>query len=472
VPSSLQEQILGIAEDKGGWLWVATTHHVLQVKRGSLMKSAPSNVDIREYGVADGLPGTEGVRRYQSVFADWQGRIWFSLNLGLSVVSPARVTVNLVPTLVHVNQVSADGQQFDLFGPIVVPPTRQRIAFRYAGLSFANPERVRYRYRLDGFDHSWSEPIATREAQYGNLSPRSYRFRVMASNYEGLWNGPEAAIDFLVQPAFWQTWWFRLTCVSCIGLAILLAYRLRLHQSTRLLNVRFEERLAERSQIARELHDTLLQGLLSASWQLNVAIEQLPADSPARPAMNRVLEVMEKIVSEGRNTVRGLRSSINSAHELKNALSQIPQQLGKEQAVDFRVVVEGRPLPLQPAIRDDVYSISREALVNAFQHADAKEIEVQLQYAPVQLRIVVRDDGHGIDSDVLKMGRDGHCGFSSMRERAERIGAKLRLWSRDGGGTEVELLVRSGVAFGPRVAPSTAKWFQLFRRKDTGVLGK
>jgi signal transduction histidine kinase len=465
LPSQLQEQILGIAEDRGGWLWVATTHHVVQVKRSSLMQDTLSDGDVREYGIEDGLQGTEGVKRCQSVFPDSRGRIWFSLNRSLSVVTPTRATVNLAPALVHIEQVSADGQLFDLLGPILVPPEKQRIALRYAGLSFANPERVRYRYRLDALDHTWSEPVATREAQYANLSAGSYRFRVMASNYDGLWNGSEAAIDFVVERAFWETWWFRFLCVFCVALATLLAYRLRLYQSTRLLNMRFEERLAERSQIARELHDTLLQGLLSASMQLNVAIDQLPVDSPARPAMNRVLQVMEQIVEEGRNTVRGLRSSIDSAHELKTALSRVPEQLGNEQDIDFRVIVEGPPLPLQSAVRDDVYSISREALVNAFRHSGANNIDVQLQYAPLQLRIVVRDDGCGIDPDVLKPGRDGHWGLSGMRERAERIGARFRLWSRNGGGTEVELLVPGDVAFGPHAVSSAAKWFQLFRRE-------
>jgi len=403
------------------------------------------------------------VKRYQSVFADSRGRIWFSLNRGLSVVTPTRATVNLVPALVHIEQVSADGKLLDLVGGIVVPPGQQRITFRYAGLSFAIPERVRYRYRLDGLDHSWSEPVATREAEYANLSGGSYRFRVMDSNRDGMWNGPEAAIEFVVKRAFWQNWWFRLMCILCAGLATLFAYRLRLYHSTRLLNVRFEERLAERSQIARELHDTLFQGLLSASMQLNVAIDQLPAESPARPAMNRVVKVMEQIVEEGRNTVRGLRSTIDNAHELKTALSQVPGQLGKEQDVDFRIIVEGRPLPLQPAVRDDVYCISREALVNAFTHSGASNIDVQLQYDPVQLRIVVRDDGCGIDPEVLKLGRDGHWGLSGMRERAERIGAKFTLWSRAGGGTEVELLVQGNIAFGQRVVSSAPKWLRLFR---------
>ncbi len=465
VPDSLHEPIFGMAEDRNGWLWIATASHVLQVQRRSLLGDGLSETDVREYGLADGLQGTEGVKRYQSVVADSQGQVWLSTNRGLSVVNPSRGTVNSPPALVHIEAVSADGSALDLRGPIRVPAAKQQTTFRYVGLSLSNSERVRYRYRLEGFDHGWSEPVTNREATYGNLGAGSYRFRVMASNGDGLWNGAEAAVALEVQPALWQTWWFRLACVMCAGLATLLVYRLRLHQLTRLLNVRFEERLAERTRIAQELHDTLLQGVLSVSMQLHVAVDQLPADSPALPAMNRILQLTGQVVDEGRNTLRGLRSSIESAHDLKSSLSRIPEELGSEQAINFRVIVEGATVPLRPAIRDEVYRIGREALVNAFRHSGAGNIDLHLEYAPKQLRILVQDDGRGIDPQVLQSGRDGHWGLAGMRERAERIGGKLRVLSRSGGGTEVELRLPSDVAWECHRPSPASHWFAgLYRR--------
>ncbi len=463
VPDSLHEPIFGIAEDKNGWLWIATASHVLQVKRSSLMGDALGDGDVREYGPEDGLLGTEGVKRYQSVVTDSEGRIWFSTNRGVSVVNPARATVNRVPALVHIESVLADGNPFDLREPLRIPPAKQKTTFRYAGLSLSNPERVRYRYKLDGFDHQWSEPVTNLEATYGNLGAGSYRFRVIASNGDGLWNGAEAAIGFEVEPTLWQTWWFRLACVLCVGLATLVAYRVRMHQLTQLLNVRFEERLAERTRIAQELHDTFLQGLLSVSMQLHVAMDQLPDSSPARATMSHVLEVMGPVIEEGRNTIRGLRSSIENANDLTSSLSRIPQELGKP-GVDFRVFVDGAALPLRPAVRDEVYHIGREALMNAFRHSGAASIDLHLEYAPNELRIFVQDDGRGIDPQLLHSGRDGHRGLSGMLERAEKIGAKVKVLSRAGSGTEVELCVPSVIAFGSRPSSPVSKWFTGLRR--------
>lgn len=267
-------------------------------------------------------------------------------------------------------------------------------------------------------------------------------------------------------PPVWERWWFPFVAIIAAATLIFAVYRVWLYQVTRKLNLRFEERLAERTRVAQELHDTLLQGVLSASMQLHVAVDRLPNDSPVRPALNRVLQLMGQVVEEGRNTLRGLRSSIDITHDLKSAFLRVPQELGKQEEIGFRVVVEGQTRPLQSLVRDDVYSIGREALVNAFRHSGASTIDVQLEYAPSQLRIVVRDDGCGIDSQVLKSGRDGHWGLSGMHERAGRIGAKLKVMSRAGAGTEVELRVPGDIAFESPSSSSASKWFTgLYQRR-------
>ncbi|HWY58197.1 MAG TPA: sensor histidine kinase [Terriglobales bacterium] len=259
-------------------------------------------------------------------------------------------------------------------------------------------------------------------------------------------------------PPVWQSWWFPLVCVAIAATLTFALYHVWAFQVTRKLNLRFEERLAERTRVAQELHDTLLQGVLSASMQLHVAVDQLPESSPVRPALNRVLELMGHVVDEGRNTLRGLRPSIDKPQDLKNSLSRVPEELGMQEGVDFRVVVEGSSMPLRSVVRDDVYSIGREALVNAFRHSQAKRIDVELDYAPGQLRVLVRDDGCGIDTQVLESGRDGHWGLSGMRERAIRIGARLKVMSRAGAGTEVELRVPGDIAFGSASPVSASKW--------------
>ncbi|MGH9841577.1 MAG: sensor histidine kinase, partial [Blastocatellia bacterium] len=220
----------------------------------------------------------------------------------------------------------------------------------------------------------------------------------------------------------------------------------------------FEERLAERTRIAQELHDTLLQGFISASMQLHVAVDHLPADLPAKQRIGRVLQLMGQVIEEGRNAVRGLRSSNSDSLDLEQAFSRIRQELAIQEQIDFRVIVEGRPRALHPILRDEVYRIGREALVNAFRHARAKSIEVELEYAVNHLRILVRDDGCGIDPQVLRSGLDGHWGLSGMRERAEGIGARLNLRSRAAAGTEVELSVPSQVAFQTQSSKRPLRW--------------
>jgi len=465
-PEALHESILGMVEDGNGELWVATTAHVLEVKRSGLLGDELQEADYRDYGPADGLQGTEGVKRHRSVVADSRGQIWFSTNRGLAMVNPARAQVNSAPALVHIEEVAADGKPFNLREAIEVPAGKQRTTIRYTGLSLGNAERVRYRYQLDGLDQGWSEAVSEREATYGNLGAGSYRFHVMASNSDGQWNGSEATVAFAVLPTLWETGWFRLGCVVCAGLVTLLVYRLRMYQLTRLLNVRFEERLAERTRIAQELHDTFLQGVVSVSMQLHVAVDQLPENSPVRGNLNRILQLTGRVIEEGRNTLRGLRSSIENAHDLKDAFSSIPQELGREQNADFRVVVEGVSLPLRPSIRDDVYGIGREALVNAFRHAGARKIDMHLEYAASQLRISVQDDGCGIDPQFLQFGRDGHWGLSGMRERADRIGGKLRVLTRSGGGTEVELRLPSDIAFESESSGGILKLFRILRLRS------
>lgn len=263
-------------------------------------------------------------------------------------------------------------------------------------------------------------------------------------------------------PPIWQRWWFQFLCATAVLLAFFAIYRLRKRQLLRELNLRFDERLSERMRVAQELHDTLLQGVLSASMQLHVATDQLPDDSPARPALNRILQLMGQVVDEGRNTVRGLRSPGDRGSDLENAFSRIQQEVAPGSEVTFRIVVEGVPLPLSPDIRDDIYRIGREAVVNAFRHSRGSSVEMELEYATQRLRIIVRDNGCGIDPQILDSGRDGHWGLSGMRERAQRIGARLKVWSRVDDGTEVELSVPGRIAFESYSPNHLSRWFGRF----------
>ena len=445
-PEVLRAEILGIAADRHGNLWIASEGHVFRVARASLLAKSNGPAAVREFGVADGLPSTRAVRRAHSVATDPSGRVWFALHGGFSVLDPARAS-GLPPASVTIEAVTVDGQPLPQDGPARYPANRRRIAFFFNGVSLSFPDRVRYRYRLDEYDTEWSQPTQLREVAYTNLPPGPYKFRLMASNGEGLWNGNEVSVAFEAEPRFWQTWWFRVAGVLLAVGAMITAYRHRLNRIRAAMNLRFEERLGERTRIAQELHDTLLQGFLSAAMHLQVAADIMPDDAAARQPVARALQLMQQVIEEGRNAVQGLRASGLRSVPLETALSQTWQDIGGGNAVGFRIVVEGRRRELHPVVQDEVYRIGREALTNACRHARARQVEVELTYLHDSFRLFVRDDGQGIDATVLQSGRDGHWGLIGMRERAEKLGAQLQVFSRASAGTEIVLDVPARVAF-------------------------
>jgi signal transduction histidine kinase len=381
------------------------------------------------------------------------------------MADPISTSRNAVPVMVRIESMTAGGSQVNVQNPIKIHSGVQSITVNYEGTNLAVPERIRFRYKLDGSDQGWSDIVASRQVVYKNLSPGSYLFRIVASNSVGLWNGPETSVPFVIEPAFWQTWWFRVVSLAGCLLTILVLYRLRIYQLTRRLNVGFQERLAERTRIAQELHDTLLQGVLSASLQLDVAEDQLPEDSPTKPLLKRVLQLMGTVTEEGRNALRGLRTTESGNQSLETAFSRLRQEFPLDGKTDYRVIVDSVTRPLRPLIRDEVYRIGREALLNAFMHAHANRIEVEVEYASRHLRVLVRDDGRGIDPQVLHSGREGHWGLVGIRERSERIGADLRVRSRIGAGTEVDLTVPGAIAFEKGSNGPISQWFRWLSRE-------
>jgi len=470
MPGPLHEQILGLAEDRNGWVWIATSSHVLRVKRDRILGGTLGSEDVREYGLADGLTGIEGVKRHRSVIADPLGRIWFSMNHGLSVVDPIRATNDVAPVLVKIDGISADGIQSDLGEAIRIPSSRQRTTFSYAGLSLSVPERVRYRYRLDGFDRGWSEPVATKEAVYTNLGPGSYRFHVIACNSDGVWNYDGPSVQLSIVPQFYQTKWFILLCAAIVGSLAWAAYQWHVGQMTDRLHMQFTERLSERTRIARELHDTLLQtfqGLILHFQTARDLLQSRPEEAGQR--LDTALESADQAMVEGRNAIYDIRSSTVGDDDLAHAIAALGDELranhyGKEDPATLSVVVEGTAKTLDPICRDDIFHIVREALRNSYRHAQAKNVEAEIAYGKRSLRVRIRDDGKGIDPKVLDQGGlAGHWGMAGMRERAKRIGGRLVVWSELGVGTEVELSVLGSVVYGPSL-PQTA--FQSFQKRQ------
>jgi ligand-binding sensor domain-containing protein/signal transduction histidine kinase len=469
-PQSLQEQVFGIAEDRIGWLWVATSNHVLRVKRDSMLSGKIQEEDVREYGLADGLDGVEGIKRQRSVIADPAGRIWFSMNHGISVVDPTRAAKAGAPVLAKIDAVSVDGVPIDLAESVRIPSVRQRVTFNFSGVSLSTPERVLYRYHLDGFDRGWSAPVAAREAVYTNLDPGSYTFRVIASNSEGVWNRDGPALNLTIVPAFYQTNWFLLLCAAVVATLAWAVYQWHVGQVTARMDIQFIERLSERTRIARELHDTLLQSFQGLILHFQTARDMLPKDpAEAGKSLDTALESADQAMVEGRNAIYDIRASTLVDDDLAHTITSLGDELGAScvggAPPKFSVVEEGTAKPLDPIFRDDVYHIVREALRNSFKHSEAQNIEAEITYGKRLLRVRIRDDGKGIDRKVLEEGeRAGHWGLPGMRERAKRISGQLAVWSEPGVGTEVELNLPGSLVY---ESASSQLLLRFFRRNGT-----
>jgi signal transduction histidine kinase/ligand-binding sensor domain-containing protein len=437
-----------VVDDRGArWLYAACG--IVRIAADELaawVHDPTRRIQVTVYDETDGAPLYSSIGSYSpkaTVTAD--GRMWLATYRGGALIDPHRLPFNAAVPPVTIEGVTADRRQYPTTSLLRLSSPVRDLRIDYTALSLVASGRVRFRYRLDGRDDEWVDAGNRRQAFYTDLAPAQYRFRVIAANNDGVWNEQGAAWTFEILPAYYETRWFRL---GSVGLALVMAtalVRARMRRVAIDQNMRFEERLAERTRVAQELHDTLLQGFVSASMQLHVLADELP-QSPVRAKMDRILEQVRAVIEESRRTVTGLRSHVSS-DGLERALARDGEAFRGSRSIDFQVVTEGKRRPLQPIIRDDVYQITREALANAFQHANATHIHVQIEYTPAALRVEVGDNGAGIQAGIVETGRSGHWGIQGMRERAERIGAMLKVWSRVGAGTEVELIIPAGVVF-------------------------
>lgn len=462
VPRVLKEEVLGIAQDAQGFLWIATTEHVVQVNRLKFLDGTLTERDVLVYGLDDGLIETRGIRRDRSVVADTQGRIWFSLLHSVSFATPQEAEGYLHPVSVRLESISHENFSITPIDGAALPAETRSVSFQFAGTTMVMPQRTQFRYRLDGSDDAnWSYGSSLRRVVFTHLPAGDYRFRIMASNALGMWNGPENQVTFSIQPAYWQTWYFRVFVVALAGGFTIALYRIRVVKLKGQLNRRFQDRLAERTRIAQELHDTLLQGVISASMQLDVAQDHLPEGSPARWVMARILEQMRQVIAEGRQSLRGLRT-IDTSLGIENALKGVTTETPAPNS-DVTIEVNGNQRQLKAAVFDEVYRIGREAYINAIAHAKARHINIFVEYGLRNFHLRIADDGIGIDADTLTRGREGHWGISGMRERAASIGSVITIATQVPGGTDIDLKVPATIAYA-RVGQDRFGWSSRFRK--------
>ncbi len=444
VPAMLHETIIGIAPAPAT-VWIATGQSVVQVNRDRLLAGKIDSGDVRVFDAADGLRGTENLKRYRSVITDNLGRVWFSTNRGVAVVDPSALARRSLPVIAHIQTVTADGRalgdedEAGESGTIRIPAAPHRVAFSFIGLSLADPARVLFRYRLDGYDTAWSNPTPAREAAYTNLGPGPYRFHVIARNSAGAWSPAEAATAISIAPLFWQTWWFQLCSVVIFAIAIIASYRLRLRQVTGRLNLRFEERLAERNRIARELHDTLLQNMAGLSLHISALSKTVTESGSTKEGLVELKRLAEACLRETRQSVWDLRTDSETV-DLSASLRESGRQFTAGRAIRFALEVEGNRRPLKTHVRQQLLRIGREAISNAVKHASPTRIEARLGFEVGSIRLRVSDDGQGFDP-IAAARLEGHFGLATMKERAEQIKGSLHISSTLGKGSCVEITV-------------------------------
>ena len=464
LPEILREQIFGIAEDSMGFLWFTTSDHVVRVNRERLLAGSLLETDVQSFGATDGLKGTEGASRDDTLVADHAGRIWLSLSSGLSMADPNITLRNSGPVTVRIESVSAGGRQLDTQRPIKIQHGVQNIVLNYGGTNLFTPERIRFRYKLDGSAQGWSNIVASRQVVFSNLGPGSYNFRILASSSIGLWNGPEASIPFVIEPAYWQTWWFRVTCFMLLLAALCTIYILRLRHVTKLLQLRHQERLSEREDIARDLHDTLLQDFQAMILRFDSVSRRLVSGDPNRVAMDEGLRYADKVLREGRNRIRDMRADSMAPQDLSKAFAAYANELSQLRTVTFDVKVTGAQTEIDPIVRDHIYRIGREAIGNAFKHSEGSTIRIELAFSPRELQMTILDNGKGIEPSILNAGgKPGHWGIYNMRERARKIGASLEFSSVPNAGTILELKLPLSSS-----KRSLASWFP-WRRKTSST---
>ena len=464
-----------MAEDTADSVWLETACGLIRMNRKELdnwILAVAKDKDAKPASEFLVLDTSDGVRTVSSgshftpqVTQSADGRLWFSGLDGVNVVDPNHLPFNNLSPPVHVEQLIADRKSYDTTaqGSLRLPPLIRDLQIDYTALSFVAPEKNLFRYKLEPRDHGWQEVTNRRQAFYNDLPPGKYRFRVMACNDRGVWNDAGTYLDFTIEPAYYQTVWFRVLAIMLFLLGLVAIYQLRLQQVARQVRSRMEERLEERERIARDLHDTLLQGVQGLILKFHAVSKQIPANTQAYKALEKTLDHADQVLAEGRDRIQNLRVNAASLSDLPAAFRSVAEETSQGGDAAFKTVVEGRVRDLHPLVLEECYCIGREAIINALSHSNAKQIEAEIAYDSRQFRLRVRDDGRGIDPKILDAGgRSGHWGLRGMQERTQKIGGQLKFWSRPETGTEVELTVPGSTAYRGLSDKRKNLWFGRF----------
>jgi len=442
-------------EDDDRSLWLYTACGLVRIKQTELdawVADPQRRIETTVWDASDGVKLSAVSTSYNPPIAkSTDGKLWF-LGEGVQVIDPRHVIINKLPPPVHIEQITANGQTYDASQGLRLPGGVRDLLFDFTALSLVAAEKTRFRVKLDGQDKDWRELINQRQVHYTNLPPGTYHFRVLASNNSGVWNEEGAVLDFSIKPTFYQTKWFRALCIVALLVLLWAGYRLRVRQLAHQFNMTLEARVSERIRIARDLHDTLLQSFQGLLLRFQL-VSQLFTVQPLEPkqTLDSAIDQAADAIGEARDAVQGLRSSAFDTSDLVEAITAMAEELTSDTSTPelpaIAVEVEGARRDLNANVRDEAYRIAGEALRNAFRHANAKRITVEIRFDPRHFQLSVSDDGRGIDERAMSRQPTKHFGLHGMRERAELFGGKLEVWSKRGSGTQLDLSIPGARAY-------------------------
>ena len=432
------DNVQAIVQDNDGFLWLGATRGVLRMSPSELDRTVSDASHMMRYTYYDYWDGAAAIAPRGRAVRSGDGRLWFLTAQYVTVVDAQSVGRTQAPKEVLVEGLASDDRRFQILPDLTLPPRAGRIAIDYTSLDLRSPGRLRFRYRLDGFDDAWVQAGARRQAVYTNLPPGTYHFRVETNSDEGAWNEPGTSFAFSIAPTFYQTTAARILALALLGFCVWFAWRLRLWQVHR----RFALLLKERVRLSNEIHDTLLQGLVGAGLQADAVKMTLdPSADAARNQLSRLRQTIDVYVNEARHAIWNLRSPLLEKTDLATALRGVGERVASQSSVDFDFVVTGTPSPCASEVEEQLLRIGHEAVVNAVRHARASHVRMQLACQRESLRLSIWDDGRGLPVEPHETGKDRHFGLSTMRERAESIGGRFGIKSSPGMGTEVDAVV-------------------------------
>jgi signal transduction histidine kinase/streptogramin lyase len=432
-------------------VWLAGVSGIFRFPAGEISLAPESRegaVDYEQFGIDDGLSSPQASLGVPNMTITPGGRLWVATVHGLAGLDLTHSPGPSLKPLIYADEVTIGRNKQPAGRELILPPGTHHVELHFDSLELSSPEKIRFQYRMDGVDSNWLDADSTRTAVYTSIPNGAHAFHIRACNARGIWDRTGIVYPVTQQPYFYETAWFRSLAVAITLVLLLSAYRFRLQQLERRADERLQDRIVERERIAREIHDTLLQGIQGLILRFQAIAEKLPPGSFSQQAMENDLDRAEQLLMEGRDRVKELRGSVETGRDVFRSLREAGEELARDFPGDFRATLQGEPRDLHPVVAEEIYRLGLEALTNAFHHAEARQIGLALSYTKARLRLEVSDDGQGINSTVLDRGhRPGHYGLIGMRERATRIGAQLEVSSRPGSGTVIALDVAAAIAY-------------------------